>query len=160
MLIHLLLYIVVVGCGAQRNVIAADTARDSVSVVVHESIIYRDTTIYVEVPAESDKAILPDSDTSHLETSIASSEAWVSDGKLNHTLSNKKDIRLPKIMNMPIYLQNKKIEHLANHTITKEIEVEKELTQWQSFRMMLGTIVILLFASWLLFRIVKNTLLK
>ena len=134
--------------------------KDSISVVVKESVVYRDTIIYVEVPAESDKAILPDSDTSRLQTSVAESEAWVSKGKLNHILKNKPDLRIPKIVTMPIYLTTTKTEHLANNIITKEVEVEKELTQWQVFRMMLGTVVLIAIGVWLLFIIIKRVFIK
>ena len=44
-----------------------DVQKDSVSVVIKESVIYRDTTIYVEVPVEVIKEVLPETDTSHLE---------------------------------------------------------------------------------------------
>lgn len=161
--LRLLLYAVLTwllaGCGTNKH-LPIEVVRDSVSVVVKESVIYKDTTIYVEVPMESDKAVLPDSDTSRLETSIAYSEAWVNKGKLNHTLKNKPDLRIPKIVAMPVYLTTKETEHLASNIITKEVEVEKELTQWQVFRMMLGTIVLIAIGIWLLFIIIKRVLLK
>jgi len=57
---------------------------------VRDSLAWRDTTIYVPIPLESDQAIVHVGDTSHRETSIAESDAWVGpDGFLHHTLNNK-----------------------------------------------------------------------
>lgn len=158
---HILLLLLpfLVSCGAQKA-IPMESAKDSVSVVIKESVVFRDSIVYVEVPAETDKAILPDTDTSRLETSIAESEAWVTEGKLNHTLRNKPDIRIPKIVTLPVYLKSKETEHLASNVITREVEVEKELNKWQIFRMMLGTLTLIAIGVWLLFKILKRVLVK
>lgn len=157
--ISLLLLPLMVSCSIHKS-IPMESAKDSVSVVIKESVVFRDTVIYVEVPAETDKAILPDTDTSRLETSVAESEAWVSKGKLNHTLKNKPDQRIPKIVTMPIYLKSQQTEHLASNVTIKEVEVEKELNKWQIFRMMLGTVALIAIIVWLLFIILKRVLVK
>lgn len=101
-----------------------------------DSTVWRDTTIFVPIPMESDQAIVHVGDTSHRETSVAESDAWVgSDGFLHHTLSNKPR-KLPYQIPFPErYLmssvQNTKEEA---HVITKEIKVEKKLSMWQRFR--------------------------
>ena len=156
-LLLLLLLLLLFGCGTQKA-IPVETAKDSVSVVVKESIIYKDTIIYVEVPAESDKALLLDCDTSYLETSVAESYAWVEEGKLSHILKNKPDLRIPKIVTLPIYLKNTETEHLARKVITQEIEVEKALTNWQIFRMMIGSIVLIIFSVWALLKNLKRVI--
>lgn len=135
----ILMVLTLVGCGANRHLPIAEQ-KDSVSVVIQERVIVRDSLIYVEVPAESQATILSDTDTSRLETSIAESEAWVSDGQLNHTLRHKPDMRLPKVITIPIYLRNKETESLEQKVIIKE--VEKDFTHWQSFKMTLGTLFI------------------
>lgn len=148
----LLVLFVLMSCGTQK-VLPIEQVTDSVSVIFKESVIYKDTIIYVEVPAESDRTILPDTDTSRLETSIAESEAWVSNGKLNHTLKNKSDVSLPKIISIPIYLKSKESEHIANNVVVKEIE--KELTKWQQLRLTLGTILLISVAVLIAYKIVK-----
>lgn len=157
--ILLLLLPFMVSCGAQKA-IPMESAKDSISVIIKESVIYRDSIVYVEVPMEADKAILPDADTSRLETSIAESEAWVTEGRLNHTLRNKPDMRIAKIVTVPVYLNSKVTEHLASNVITREIEVEKELNKWQIFRMMLGTITLIAIGVGLLLKILKRYLVK
>lgn len=70
-------------CAAPK--VVRDYQRDSV-VVIRDSVRFRDSLVLVPVPQGSDKAVLPDSDTSRLETDIAESVAYVADGKL-HMLS-------------------------------------------------------------------------
>ena len=152
---YIILCVLLVSCGASKN-LPVDSQTDSVSVVIKESVIYKDSIIYVEVPVESDKAILPASDTSHLETSLAVSEAWVIDGRLNHTLIHKQD-KIAKVVAIPVYIREEKAESLSNKVLIKE--VEKNLNNWQSFRITLGTIVIIVFIVWLLFKLAKRFLL-
>lgn len=152
-IIYLLAILALAGCGASKQ-LPIESAKDSVSVIIKESIIYRDSVVYVEVPAEADKAILPADDTSHLETSLAVSEAWVKDGQLNHILSHKPNIQLPKVVTIPIYLKSEETEHLSHQVVVKE--VEKNLTSWQSFRMTLGTISIIVLLLWLIFKVIRR----
>lgn len=152
---------ILMGCGSQKIVMTTDMQKDSVSVVIKESVIYRDTTIYVEVPIEVNKVILPDTDTSHLETSLAVSEAWLTAGKLNHTLTHKK-AKIEQTIPVPEKHMQKDSVIISIKEVVKEVpvEVEKPLNAWQSFRMSLGTIALIAFAVWAVIKILKKYLLK
>ena len=148
-------------CGAPKVAMITDVQKDSVSVVIKESVIYRDTTIYIEVPVEVIKEILPDTDTSHLETSLAISEAWVNAGKLNHTLTHK-DAKIEQTIPIPEKHTEKDSVTVSIKEVVKEVpvEVEKPLNSWQSFRMTIGTLVLIALALWAVFKVVKRYLLK
>lgn len=150
--LYIICALMLVSCGAYKRLPIAEQ-KDSVSVVIKERVIIKDSLIYIEVPAESESVIIPDTDTSRLETSLAQSEAWVSEGQLNHTLRHKPDVRLPKILSIPVYLRSEEIKSLAQKTIIKE--VEKDLTTWQSFRISLGNITLVLVVVLLLLLLVK-----
>lgn len=150
---YIMALLMLASCGAARR-LPIESEKDSVSVVIHERVIYKDSLIYVEVPAESESVIIPDSDTSRLETSLAKSEAWVSEGQLNHTLRHKPDVRLPKIVTLPIYLRSEEKAILNQKVLIKE--VEKELNWWQSFRITIGTISLLLLGCWLIIKLLKR----
>lgn len=152
---YIICALMLVSCGASKRLPIAEQ-KDSVSVIIQERVIVKDSLIYVEVPAEAESAILPDTDTSRLETSLAQSEAWVSNGQLNHTLRHKEDVRLPKIVSIPVYLRSEETKSLAQKVIIKE--VEKELNSWQSFRMSLGSLVIIAFGVYFLFMLCKHYL--
>lgn len=149
-------------CGAPKVAMTTDVQKDSVSVVIKESVIYKDTIIYVEVPVEVIKEILPDTDTSHLETSLAISEAWVNAGKLNHTLTHKEDAKIQQAISVPEKHTQKDSVNVSIKEVVKEVpvEVEKPLNAWQSFRMSLGTIALIALALWAVIKILKKYLLK
>ena len=121
-------------CFAPRGVVSSQ--KDSIRTVITERVVYRDTIIEVPVPTESDKAILGDTDTSLLRTSLAESEAFVSGGKLHHTLRNRNELLQPINMKMPVRFLNTDRFQLAAQTVT--VEVERELTAWQKFMQALG----------------------
>jgi hypothetical protein len=82
------------------------------------------------VPKESTSAIVASSDSSHLETEVATSDAWIKEGKLHHTLRNKEKLQ-PIEVKIPvkIHSEQESRHQLAARTVIKK--VEKELTWWQ-----------------------------
>lgn len=139
-----------VACGTPK--VVQDYQRDSVSVIVRDSLILRDSVIFVEIPKESDKAVLPDTDTSRLETSMAMSDAWVSKGMLYHTLRSK-DALIPIEVKIPNYLHTEQKALVRN--IREVVEVEKELSKWQSFIQALGYAVLIAGLAWLAWKLTK-----
>jgi len=101
-----------------------------------DSTVWRDTTIYVPIPLESDQAIVHIGDTSHRETSVAESDAWVgADGFLHHNLRNKPE-RIPYHAILPERWLMTDVKNTMEqaHVITREVKVEKKLNFWQRFR--------------------------
>nr|MCR5071217.1 hypothetical protein [Bacteroidales bacterium] len=86
-------------CGPCKN-IPTVIVRDSTVVNYVDSTIVtiRDSVVLVPVPVESSSAVLPADFRSHVETSIAESDAWVEDGLLHHTIHNRSDQQLPAIV--------------------------------------------------------------
>lgn len=138
------------GCAAQRA--AVDHQRDSVAVIVRDSVIYRDSVVLVEIPKESDKDVVMRSDTSRLETSVAESEAWVTAGKLHHTLRNKDEAFIPVTIKLPERLHYEQKERLVYNCIVETIEVRKPLSWWERFVQSVGTIAIIAAAIYIGYR--------
>ena len=100
------------GCSIFNRVqyVPVESKIDSVTI---EKIVERVDSVYIPVPSESSEVVREDS--SHLETSVAISDAKIdSNGVLHHTLKNK-DVNLKK----EIVYKDKIIE--------KKVEVEKEV---------------------------------
>lgn len=140
-------------CATPR--VMQDYQRDSIAVIVRDSVIFRDSVVLVQVPEGTDKAVLPDTDTSRLRTSVAESEAWVKDGRLHHTLKNRTDAMLPMSIRLPERLHYEE-KGLTRYLRTVErVEVEKELNRWQQFVMTLGYAVLVSAAAWLAWKLSK-----
>ena len=144
-------------CGAYKNYPGEMVeSRDSIKTITN--VIYRDSLVFIEVPGESASSTIADTDTSHLESSIAISDAWVSDGRLHHTLSNKSNIQLPKYIKIPSYVTTTEKYQLTQ--IRQIVEVEKELTRWQLLRITLGDTSIMIILILLIIKIIKKKFLN
>ena len=109
--ILLLVMFLVMGCGiCKRQYIPVESKIDSIYI---EKVVERIDTVNIEVPGESVYVIKQDS--SHLETTVAISDAKIdSTGILHHSLENK-DVELKKEI---VYI---------DRIIEKKVEVEKEV---------------------------------
>ena len=107
-----LVMFLVMGCGICKRVqyVPVESKVDS---VVVEKIVERTDTVEIEVPGE--KVYVIAADSSHLETTVAISDAKIdSTGILHHSLENK-DVELKKEI---VYI---------DRIIEKKVEVEKEV---------------------------------
>ena len=136
-----------VACSAPR--VIQDYQRDSVVYIVKDSTIFKDSVVLVEIPTERERLVAAATDTSHLETSVAWSEAFVANGKLFHTLQNK-DALLPVKITIPEKVHSEQSEKALIYKQTEIVEVEKELSKWQNFIQALGYCVLIACVLWIL----------
>lgn len=143
-------------CAAQKA--AQETQRDSVRVETIERTVYKDSIIFVPLPAENDAASLPDSDTSRLETSLAESEAFVKDGQLHHSLRNKETL-LPVPVKLPSVIRQEYAYALRDRKVVEVVEVERELSWWQRTLQILGGGLLAAVSVWILLKLGKRFIL-
>lgn len=123
------------GCGLLRPSDRIVTITETVT-EYRDSTAWRDTTIYVPIPLEVDQAIVHIGDTSHRETSVATSDAWVgADGFLHHDLRNKPG-RIASGVKLPEHFLFTGVENKKERAeiITKEVKVERPLNAWKRFK--------------------------
>lgn len=141
----------VCGCGPAKMIV--EQQRDSVIIHVRDSIRFRDSLILVPVPEGSDKANLPDTDTSYLSTGIAESTAYVKDGQLHHSLRNRSEAIIPIKVTIPERVRTEE-KGLTRYLKTVErVEVEKELSRWQQFIQSLGYATLIAGLVWILWKL-------
>lgn len=102
--------------------------RDSLRVEIRDRIVH--DTVGVPVPVEVEKVVTRDT-SSHLENSLASSDAVVSGGLLHHSLQTK-----PQTLHVPVAVPARDSIIYRDREVVKEVpvEVERQLTFWQRFR--------------------------
>lgn len=141
-------------CGPAR-VVTGDIQRDSILVHVRDSVFIRDTLVLASIPQESDKAVLPDTDTSRLQTGLAESEAFVKNGRLHHTLRNRSE----RLQQVSVQYRDKVSAKTSQsiHSLhrTEVVEVEKELNGVQKTVMTIGWTAIALGLLWILWKLRK-----
>lgn len=143
----------ITGCGPAR--IITETQKDSVIVHIRDSVSIRDTVVLAPIPAESGTNALQDTDTSYLQTSLAESRAFVSNGRLYHTLRNRSEALLPVKVQYVDKARSEKRAQIAWRNAVEVVEVEKELSRWQNFIMSLGYVVLIAAVAWLAWKLAK-----
>lgn len=139
-------------CGTPK--VIQDSQRDSVVVIIKDSVILRDSVVLVPVPAGESSSVLQPSDTSRLETDVAWSVAFMADGRLHHSLTNK-DALLPISITVPTKVHTEQREKAMMYKQVEVVEVERELSRWQNFIMTLGYAVLIAAAIWLAMKVRK-----
>ena len=129
-------------CGAARQV--SPSVTDSTRVEVHTVTETVHDTAYIELPVIVERIITRDT-TSTLENDYARSEASVQNGFLHHSLETK-PVKHPVQIETKIVYRDSLI--YRDRVETKTVEVERQLTKWQSFKMRTGgaTLTLMLLA--------------
>lgn len=148
-----MMLLILASCGTGRRF--QELQRDSVAVIIRDSIRFLDSLILVPIPEGSDKAKLPDTDTSFLRTSVAESEAFVKDGKLHHSLRNRSEAVIPIEVKMPVKIHHEEKGLVRYLKTVERVEVEKELSRWQRFLQSLGWAVLIAGALWMAMKLSK-----
>ena len=142
----------VVSCATPKVVL---DQRDSTVIHIKDSIRFRDSLVLVPVPQGADKAKLPDTDTSFLQTSVAESEAFVKDGVLYHFLRNRSEAVIPIRITIPERIRTEEKGLTRYLKQVERIEVEKELSRWQRFLQGLGWTALIAIVLWIINKVRK-----
>ncbi|MBR5834583.1 MAG: hypothetical protein IKY66_00300 [Bacteroidales bacterium] len=96
--------------------------------------VYKTDTVLLEIPKIVEKVVTKDT-VSALENDYAKSKAVISDGLLTHSLETK-PVQKPVEVQTKIVYRDSVI--VKDNVIIQTVEVEKELTGWQTFKMKTG----------------------
>lgn len=144
--------LLVFSCGPARRL---PTVAERDSVIVHrvDSVFLTDTLVKWYPKDSTSTSSVPDTDTSHIETDLAISEAFVKDGVLHHSISNKSN--LPVLL--PILMPNRVISesrtHLQFRTVYQEVN---KITAGQGFLITLGKVFLVVVGCLLLLVFLRN----
>ena len=113
----LTLMVLLVACGTVRPL---PSEHSNVSVVIKDSIRWKDSTIYVQVPVERYVDVVRQYDTLLLESTLAKSVSYVD--TLTHTLKGKLEHK-PKALTTTIKYKDRIVTEYRDSIVTKEIPV-------------------------------------
>ena len=154
--IYIFILLLVSSCATCRNcrnaVLNSVDCKDSV--VIRETIVYRDTLIPVPVKDSTSKDRTVPKDTARAETDLARAKAWLERDSLKLTISNKQSPIPPVRAKLP---EKAKTElHTKTITEIKTVEVNR-LTKWQKVMISLGYVFIGICAVIMIFLVVRLT---
>lgn len=138
-IIALALLVAMTGCGVCKHqpTHTSDNVKDSTVVHVKDSIAIHYINVEVPVPVEVMREIVPAEDSSHLETSVAKSTAYIDSlGRLHHSLENKKtSLQATTPVEEHHHSETHLNDHQESHQETITVEVEREFTWWEKQRL-------------------------
>lgn len=140
------LILVLFGCSTCKHCTSTPLV-DTLIIEKTDTIILRDTTLMYQPQDSTASNVVADTEKSHLETDLATSDAWVENGQLHHNLSNKQDL-IPINVSIPTYVSRE--EKYLTRTIIKKVN---ELTQLQGFWITLGKIFAILLAVFVAYKL-------
>ena len=121
--------------------------------------VYKTDTVYLEVPKIVENIVTADT-SSVLENDYALSSASVSDGLLSHSLETK-PVQQPVEVQTKIVYRDSVI--FRDRIVTETLEVEKDLSRWQTFMMKTGGITLTILSllalaaiSWIIIKILRK----
>ena len=121
--------------------------------------VFQTDTVFLEVPRIVERIVTVDT-ISVLENDYAMSSASVSDGLLSHSLETKPVQQPVEVQTKIVYRDSVVFKDVV---VYETVEVEKELTGWQTFKMKTGSVAltILLFLIlavliWLVIKIIRK----
>ena len=119
-----------VACGSVKQV----TPTERVVTETRIETVYKTDTVLLEIPKIVEKVVTKDT-MSVLENDYAKSQAVISDGLLAHSLETK-PVQKPVEVQTKIVYRDSVI--VKDNVIIQTVEVVKELTGWQTFKMKTG----------------------
>ena len=121
--------------------------------------VFQTDTVFLEVPRIVEKIVTADT-VSFLENDYAMSSASVSDGLLSHSLETKPVQQPVEVQTKIVYRDSVVFKDVV---VYETVEVEKELTEWQSFKMKTGgitltilSLLVLAAAGWIIVKILRK----
>ena len=128
--ILVLLSAVCVACATARQA----TPSEKIQTETRIETVYETDTVFLNVPQIVEKIVTKDT-VSVLENDFARSAAEVSDGLLSHTLETKPVKQPVEVQTKIVYRDSVVFKDVV---VYETIEVEKELSGWQTFKMKMG----------------------
>lgn len=143
----LLVALTISGCCRQTAAppsVSHQQTTDSIREVIVERIVHVHDSVPVYIPVEIIKTVVPSTDTSKLETSVAKSTAFIDSlGFLHHDLNNKDQaIYAPVDIDVPVSDTTHEEFHNSSQSDTTYINVPAQLTGGQKFLMRCGWVTI------------------
>lgn len=116
-----ILCVFLIGCSTYKEIPIQTIEK----VVYKDSLIYLTDTVRIEIPKEITKEVLPDIDTSYLETSLAKSIAYLDkeECKLHHTLTQEGEVKT--------IIDTFFITQTITEEIIKEVPIEVEKIKYK-----------------------------
>lgn len=148
--IYIVAVFLFIGCATVKEVPINTTKVDSVR--IEKVVEYRDTTIYVDVPREIVREVVPELDTLYMENTVATSRSYLD--TTTRTLKGElksKPTKLPQPVKLPETTEKEEIIKEVIKEVPVRVEVEKKHIPNWCWYSLIGNIVVVLLIGFRLY---------
>lgn len=148
--LYLVAVLFCVSCATVKEVPINTTQTDSVR--IEKVVEYRDTTIYVDVPREIIREVVPELDTLYMENTVATSRSYLD--TTTRTLKGElksKPTKLPQPVKLPETTEKEEIIKEVIKEVPVRVEVEKKHIPNWCWYSLIGNIVVVLLIGFRLY---------
>ena len=149
--LYIVAAVLCIGCAPIKEVPVNTHQIDSVR--VERVVEYRDTTIYVEVPHEVIKEVVPELDTLFMENRVATSTTLLD--TTTRTLRGElksKPVKLPQPVKLPETTEKEEVYIEVVKEVSVTVEVEKRYIPTWCWYSLIGNVVVLMLLGFRLYR--------
>lgn len=138
------------GCATVKEVPVQTTQTDSVR--IEKVVEYRDTTIYVDVPREIIREVVPELDTLYMENTVATSRSYLdTDTRTLKGELKTKPTKLPQPVKLPETTEKEEIIKEVIKEVPVTVEIEKRYIPEWCWYSLIGNIVVVLLIGFRLY---------
>jgi hypothetical protein len=148
--IYIAAVLLCVGCATTKEIPVNTTKVDSVR--IERVVEYRDTTIYVDVPREVIREVVPELDTLYMENTVATSRSYLdTDTRTLKGELKTKPVKLPQPVKLPEVTETEKEYVEVIKEVPVKVEVEKKYIPKWCWYSLIGNIVVVLLIGFRLY---------
>ena len=140
-----------ISCASVKKIPVQTTQTDSVR--IEKVVEYRDTTIYVDVPREIIREVVPELDTLYMENTVATSRSYLD--TTTRTLKGElktKPAKLPQPVKLPETTEKEEIIKEVIKEVPVTVEIEKKYIPNWCWYSLISNVVVLMLLGFRLYR--------
>lgn len=148
--LYIVAAVLCIGCAPVKEIPVQTTQTDSVR--IERVVEYRDSIVYVDVPREIVREVVPELDTLFMENTVAESRSYLD--TTTRTLKGElksKSVKLPQPVKLPETTEKEEIVREVIKEVPVTVEVEKRYIPKWCWYSLIGNIVVVLLIGFRLY---------
>lgn len=142
--LYIVAAVLCIGCAPVKEIPVQTTQTDSVR--IERVVEYRDSIVYVDVPREIVREVVPELDTLFMENTVAESRSYLD--TTTRTLKGElksKPVKLPQPVKLPETTEKEEVYIEVVKEVPVEVEIEKKyIPTWCWYSLIVNVVVLML----------------
>lgn len=149
--LYIVAAVLCIGCAPVKEIPVQTTQTDSVR--IERVVEYRDSIVYVDVPREIVREVVPELDTLFMENTVAESRSYLD--TTTRTLKGElksKPVKLPQPVKLPETTEKEEVYIEVVKEVPVKVEIEKKYIPTWCWYSLIGNVIVLMLLGFRLYR--------